>query len=448
MKKLLKILAVCSAATAVAACITACGDASHTHTFSSDWTPGEITHWHESTCEHIGLKDAESPHTDDDGDGKCDVCGAPAYYGRLVISNINGLEVGSSRDIDPRFTDAEYAGEVTYRFDGDAISIAGNTVTALKAGATVSVTATTAYHSKVFTVTTVAVSTSVDFGTVSAYVGYTPSPIILDGIAENASVTFTYDKTKMTVDAAARTVTALQDGSFTVYVKSGTTDGTLTVDCQTVDRTDMAFSAREQDYKKYAQTTLLSDWTAHGGGNKSTLFIGDSFFDTRWFWTDFYADLDGKDAINGGISGTTAQEWEGEYYDVYLSKTAPKNLVVNLGTNNIGIGDSAIATTEKLQRLMLFLHSRANLRNTDIYWFSIAPRGDNDGLGKEDDIRAVNAAMEKWCAALDWLTFVDVYDSIDIGTHLKDDKLHPLITTYDEIYLPALAAAGLQYENK
>lgn len=444
MKKLLKILAVCSAAT-VAACLTACGDKPHDHTYSSEWTPGEITHWHESTCEHIGLRDAESPHVDDDGDGTCDVCGAPAYYGRLVISNVNSLEVGSSRDLDPRFTDPDFAGTVTYKFDGDAIKIEGNIVTALKSGATVSVTATTAYHSKTFTVTTVEVSTVVDFGTVAAYVGYAPSPLLLDGIAPNASVTFTYDNTKMRIDSAARTVTALQDGTFTVYVKSGSTDGTLTVDCSTVDRSDTAFSARK--YRDYAETELAAAWTERGDSN-STLFIGDSFFDRRWFWNDFYTELDGKNVVNGGISESTAQEWEGEFYDVYLADTAPKNLVINLGTNNIGLGDSAYDAALKLQRMMLFMHSRQNLRNTEIYWFSITPRGDSDGAGKDGIIRSVNASMKKWCDAFDWVTYVEVYDKIDISTHLRDDKLHPLATTYGSVYLPALYAAGLEIENK
>ena len=179
MKKYLKLMAVVSAATMLTASLAACGGdtpsapPAHTHTYSAEWTQGETTHWHGSTCEHVGLKSDEAAHVDSDDNGKCDVCdyGMRVDYGKLIISDILNLEVGKSRAINPRFTVAEHAGTVKYSFESDAISIQGNTVTAIKSGATVSVTATTAHHSKTFKVTTIATSTVVDYGTVYAFVG-------------------------------------------------------------------------------------------------------------------------------------------------------------------------------------------------------------------------------------------------------------------------------------
>lgn len=445
MKKYLKILAAVSAATMLAASFAACGS-EHKHTYSSEWTPGETTHWHESTCEHEGLKSDEKPHVDSDANGRCDVCDAvmPGNFGKLIISDVLNLEVGKSRDLNPRFTIAEYAGTVSYSFEGDAISIENDRVTALKAGATVNVTATTARHSKTFKVTTVGTSSIIDYGTVNAYVGYAASPFFLTGINSNASVTYTYDNTKLTIDQTKRTVAALQAGSFVVEIKSGDVEGKFTVNGQVSARED--YNIRDSGNKEYAKTSRLADWNDRGTAGKTTLFIGDSFFDLRYnFWSNFYSDLTGKDAVNGGISGTVAQEWEGGYYDVYLQYAQPKNLVINLGTNNLGAGESATMATANLQRMLLFFHSRENLKNTQIYWFTVAPRGD---INKANDIVQLNNKMIEWCEALDWITCVNVYPDLDVNTHLKTDKLHPLATTYRNIYLPKLAAAGIQYELK
>ena len=452
MKKYLKLMAVVSAATMLTASLAACGGdtpsapPAHTHTYSAEWTQSETTHWHGSTCEHVGLKSDEAAHVDSDDNGKCDVCdyGMRVDYGKLIISDILNLEVGKSRAINPRFTVAAHAGTVEYSFESDAISIQGNTVTAIKSGATVSVTATTAHHSKTFKVTTIATSTVVDYGTVYAFVGYAPSPIAANfdfAVNPELSIKFTYDKSKIVIDEQNLTVRALQAGSFIVEVEAGEVKGKFTVNAATSSRED--YSIRDNGNATYAKNDRLNDWNAKGTAGKSTLFIGDSFFDLRYgFGSNFYSDLAGKDAVNGGISGTVAQEWEGGYYDVYLSKTAPKNLVINLGTNNLGSGENVETAFINLQRMMLFFHSCDNLKDTQIYWFTVAPRGD---INKSNEIVALNKKMTKWCAALDWVTCVPVYDLLDIKTHLKADKLHPLASTYTSIYLPQLAAAGIQY---
>ncbi|MDE6401012.1 MAG: hypothetical protein K2L54_00185, partial [Clostridiales bacterium] len=80
-KKIIAAIAAISLTTGVAGFATACGGedepaAPHNHTYSTEWTAGENTHWHESTCEHTGLKEegSEAPHIDEDDDKLCDVC--------------------------------------------------------------------------------------------------------------------------------------------------------------------------------------------------------------------------------------------------------------------------------------------------------------------------------------------------------------------------------------
>lgn len=56
-----------------------CGDgedatAECTHTFSEAWAMDATNHWHAATCEHGELKDSLAKHADVDEDGKCDAC--------------------------------------------------------------------------------------------------------------------------------------------------------------------------------------------------------------------------------------------------------------------------------------------------------------------------------------------------------------------------------------
>lgn len=62
--------------------ITACTDepaeeppATHTHTYSSEWTYDETGHWHAATCEHTSEKSDYSAHDTNGADGACSVCG-------------------------------------------------------------------------------------------------------------------------------------------------------------------------------------------------------------------------------------------------------------------------------------------------------------------------------------------------------------------------------------
>ncbi len=65
---LLIILVICSFA------LSACQPKEHQHTFSDQWTSGEIYHWHNATCEHNNVVDNREEHTFG-ADNKCTVCG-------------------------------------------------------------------------------------------------------------------------------------------------------------------------------------------------------------------------------------------------------------------------------------------------------------------------------------------------------------------------------------
>lgn len=46
----------------------------HEHTFSSDWSNDESSHWHKATCEHVELTKDFGNHIDVNEDYVCDVC--------------------------------------------------------------------------------------------------------------------------------------------------------------------------------------------------------------------------------------------------------------------------------------------------------------------------------------------------------------------------------------
>lgn len=45
------------------------------HTYSTEWTDGETSHWHAATCEHKDLKTDEAPHDTDGENDTCSICG-------------------------------------------------------------------------------------------------------------------------------------------------------------------------------------------------------------------------------------------------------------------------------------------------------------------------------------------------------------------------------------
>ncbi len=172
--------------------------------------------------------------------------------------------------------------------------------------------------------------------------------------------------------------------------------------------------------------------------DKATLFIGDSFFD-KDYWTTFSTDLAEKDAAIFGIGGSTAEDWlnymnRGAFLNG--SGTHPRNIVINLGTNDIFDDNlNAAGVSGNLQTMLTAL--KTNYPNTNLYLFSIVNRA-----GKSTAVvTAVNSAMKQWCAE-NGVAFVDIYEQLD--TNKLYDGVHPEPQYYGSIFLPALEAAGCQ----
>lgn len=250
-------------------------------------------------------------------------------------------------------------------------------------------------------------------------------------------VVYSYDESKLSIDGAAHTVTALAAGRHQVKVTCGELEARFFVTCSTVDKSGAWW--QNPPHAAYDEE-LAQKYASQGHNGETTVFIGDSFFDERYFFTNFSALFAGEDALCMGISSTTTFDWE-QYIlaenTILSASMQPKALVVNLGTNNFYDDKRSTAdTASDLQRLFTLMHDR--MPDTHIYYFSIAQRLDTAFAG---NVSAVNDRMEEWCRYKDWITFLDVEEQVTTDK-LRDDHVHPLPETYRDIYLPALRDAG------
>ncbi|MBQ2987383.1 MAG: family 43 glycosylhydrolase [Tyzzerella sp.] len=183
-----------------------------------------------------------------------------------------------------------------------------------------------------------------------------------------------------------------------------------------------------------------SQWEEKGTDGKTTLFIGDSFFDTD-FWTDFYTNYyAGKDALLLGIGGTTTYDWE-TWATEWLKDIQPKNIVMHMGTNNIyDDGDDAECTVLALQKMFGVIHK--NVPNTPIYWFGISYR--SYGEAKIAKAKEINAQMKTWCEGQEYITYIDTPDKL--AADMLSDGTHPKVESY-YVFADALKETNIEIED-
>ena len=278
---------------------------------------------------------------------------------------------------------------------------------------------------------------------VYAWIDYPASEFTLELNNGENDYTLEYDTSKLTIDKEAKTVKALAAGTFEVKVTSGSDTASFNVIGSSVNRTGTG----KWDSSAYSQkaNNIKSRYASDGTDGSTTVFLGDSFFDnTEGNWGNFYTSYANEyDALELGIGATTTYDWENFLSGGILDDMQPKNLVVNLGTNNLAADwDRTEGLAENLQRLFTLLHDK--MPNTNIYYLSITQRVDTTAHATR--ISSVNDLMEQWCEYKDWITFVNVEGRVS-SSDLKDG-LHPKNETYANIYVPALEAAGCVVERK
>lgn len=270
-------------------------------------------------------------------------------------------------------------------------------------------------------------------------------------------VTYEYDNSKIVLDKENKTIKSLNGfvGSVQIKVRSEHhKTATFTVFCNELP------IAGVRKYTAYAQKLgagVLVDNNGNDTGatfsisENTTVFIGDSFFDRRWFWTDFYTeDFKGKDAFLAGISEATTNDWEAYMSDVFkaFGDSAPKNIAIHLGTNNIGTGQTAAETENCLRHFLTVLHRK--FPRTMIYYFSITRRWDDGGSTYNGIINEVNGQTQAWCKNKDWVRYIDTSWRITkdmLNSNHGGSFIHPLLSTYT-VFVEQLKKAGCEIAVK
>ncbi len=192
-------------------------------------------------------------------------------------------------------------------------------------------------------------------------------------------------------------------------------------------------------------------YAAKGVDGNTTIFVGDSFLAPD-VWTSFETDLDltQVDALALGVGGSTAVDWLNYIYnEMFLYDIAPKNVVFNLGNNDLHWrGYTPEQYASYMQNLLNKVHSI--MPETKLYMFSVVERQEEAGILNNASVAPANELMQAWCAAQgDWITYVDIYSEsatyrLTTDLLLESDHVHPQLETYSTIFLPALEVAGLE----
>lgn len=293
-----------------------------------------------------------------------------------------------------------------------------------------------------------------DYGTLSisdsyAWLGDYPATEIALNFSKPdkaEALSYEYDETVITIDETNKTITALKEGTAEVAVSSEHFETTFTVTCETVDTNspDKAFSLTEHangnpkgwDNRVRAFET---EWDTKGHNNITTLFIGDSFFDCSYFWSSFYTDYAGKDALCWGIGSTTTYVWE-TITDRLLVNTSPKNIVMHCGTNNVyDLRRSADDITSGLERVFTLMHDR--IPSAKLYWFNIPNRYDTE---LEKVAEEANERFTAWAEGRKWLTVIDTRSKYRVD--MRSDGLHPNSDGY-KLFIDELAKTNIKMIN-
>jgi len=247
------------------------------------------------------------------------------------------------------------------------------------------------------------------------------------------ALTYTYDTSFLKIENDIVTPLQREDKTVNVRAQSEHFRTVFKVEVEYVRFTGTGASSNYDCTKCPVGTRAV---TCQAVTENTTLFIGDSFMDSE-FIGDYMTEYSkGKDVLNAGMSSTTSYHWEASYAAI-MGKTAPKNIVLHIGTNNFyDLHDTVENTEESLKRLFMFMHTSYPASN--IYWFNITQRADTRYT---EQVNQTNTYMASWCAKYDWITCVDTCSKVT--TAMLRDKIHPTTENY-KVFTDALAEAGCE----
>ena len=380
---------------------------------------------------------------------------------RVTGLRIDDVEIvdGTTVTLEPDFQN-NVVETITYTYDtekfGNALSFEGNSMTANKPGLEIVVTATSNTFKTTFTVKTFGGSGGIKFDSniyVYDYVNdvyenpttdLAPQFYLTDFAGKTDLTYVVHNNQGIIIDSKTNTAKAAKDaveGAYTVdvyYKNHKYRTITITVVKVDVNELDSTGNTKYDDHYDSWAAGFGNEWETYANDGKTTLFIGDSFFDygtqagIDGYWTNFYDSnhYQDDDALLLGMSGATTYDWERVLYEFWLKDTqkSPKNIIMHIGTNNTGDDFEDGETAFKaIQRLSLALHDR--FPEANIYWFKISPRTDITYNAVHNE--TANSLMETWCSTKDWITCLTTsYVLGSDGVPTLPDGVHPHPDTY------------------
>ena len=380
----------------------------------------------------------------------------------FTVANISVNYKGTAT-ITPKFTVTANAIAVTYSITSGSgnITISGNTVTGAKASTTATVKATTAKGTSATFTVTVGADYTFTVGNITTYKGFYEIPTPKFTVAANAQ-DITYTTTSSNVSISGNKITGkVANSTATVTAKTAKgTSATFTVTIGSDDYFKSVFNASFLPYFNTVQTNLTNK-TGYNS-NDLTLYIGDSFFDYRNFFTEaFNAMYSGANAESWGISSSLAKQWVWFIQKTYSYN--PTKIVAHVGTNDIWDtygpnGSNILASasngsanyntivnnvTALLKDLFNKIHT--NLPNTKVYWYSIEPRLYADAANGNAIAIAINNNIKSFASSnSSWLTYLNSNPIFAGDTSLYCDEVHPNLAGYIKMHelLPSSAVSS------
>lgn len=197
------------------------------------------------------------------------------------------------------------------------------------------------------------------------------------------------------------------------------------------NKSDEAVSAKTKyDTVKKTKKENFTFLNKNYCNKNQTVLAGDSITEI-YNHTEFFEDYTkrtGLTVYNRGISGDTSDRLFERFEENVLS-ICPKNLVILIGTNDLGYGAAPEFTVKNVRKILDL--TKEKCPNTNVLLLGVYPINYNQGKRSNKDIKAINS-MLKPLAEEKGVSYLDISDKLSDST----GKLNPKLT-YDGLHLNA-----------
>ena len=266
-------------------------------------------------------------------------------------------------------------------------------------------------------------------------------------------VTYEYNSENISIENGI--ITVLSETSNMITVTAKTEHHQVSFKVKACDEYVSLSSNSSNFDNKYASrlNTVQSKLLVNGQPvNNSMIYIGDSFFDTDSFYTNFYTVFSGKNIVSIGVNSATTREVR-EWINTLVIPYNPKALVLHIGTNDLGdLKLSSTMVSQNVIEVLSILH--VILPETKIYWASIEYRkaGFSSYTFEEGKvvIEETNALIKEYIDETENVYYLDSISKLsEDGNPIVSkyrDNIHITLESY-QVYIDLLNELGVNFND-